>query len=279
MRRAAASLLAIGASAVLVKGGHLEEGSEAADLFADASGEEWLAAPRIETRHTHGTGCTLSAAIAAHLAGGADLRDAVLAGKSFVTEAIRHALALGRGIGPVDQLWSVAAPQEPPTHDPLTGLANRGLFDELLARALFRGERSGSPVAVLSVGLDGSGNVNDAFGHPGGDGVLMEVGRRLEWAVRPGDLVARLGADGFAVLCENLGSTSDAERIAERVVESVSKGVPVASGVASITVSVGIAVASPGEDARSLFDRAERAMHEVKREGRTGYRLAGLSGD
>ena len=99
MRRAADAILATGVRAVLVKGGHLEGSDEASDLFVDAGGEAWLSAPRIDTPHTHGTGCTLCAAIAAHLARGDDLRDAVAAGKAFVTEAIRHALPIGRGIG------------------------------------------------------------------------------------------------------------------------------------------------------------------------------------
>jgi hydroxymethylpyrimidine/phosphomethylpyrimidine kinase len=107
MRRAADALLALGARAALVKGGHVE-GPEAADLFVEGGREEWLTAARIDTPHTHGTGCTLSSAIAASLALGASLADAVREGKAFVTEAIRHALALGDGIGPVDQLWPIA---------------------------------------------------------------------------------------------------------------------------------------------------------------------------
>jgi hydroxymethylpyrimidine/phosphomethylpyrimidine kinase len=105
MRQAAGAILRLGPRAVLVKGGHLE-GDRAIDLFVEEGLEEWIDAERIETPHTHGTGCTLSAAITAHLARGASLPQAVRAGKSFVTEAIRHALALGEGIGPVDQLWS-----------------------------------------------------------------------------------------------------------------------------------------------------------------------------
>jgi hydroxymethylpyrimidine/phosphomethylpyrimidine kinase len=108
MRGAAEGILASGARAVLVKGGHLQGAAgEAADLFVDGTTEEWFSAPRIDTPHTHGTGCTLSAAIAAHLARGDPLREAVRAGKAFVTEAIRCALPLGQGIGPVDQLWPV----------------------------------------------------------------------------------------------------------------------------------------------------------------------------
>ena len=107
MRRAAAAILVLGAGAVLVKGGHLAEGMSAADLFVDGGGERWVEAERIDTANTHGTGCTLSAAIAAALAKGAPLSEAVDAGKAFVTESIRHALAIGHGIGPVDQLWSI----------------------------------------------------------------------------------------------------------------------------------------------------------------------------
>lgn len=107
MRRAADAILALGPGAVLVKGGHLEGATESADLFVSGEVQEWLTAEWVDTAHTHGTGCTLSAAIAGHLAMGSGLLEAVRAGKTFVTEAIRHALAIGGGIGPVDQLWSI----------------------------------------------------------------------------------------------------------------------------------------------------------------------------
>jgi hydroxymethylpyrimidine/phosphomethylpyrimidine kinase len=110
MEDAAETILAMGPRAVLVKGGHLEGAARAEDLFFDGERMELIGAERIETPNMHGTGCTLSSAIAAHLARGTELLDAVRAGKSFVTEAIRHALALGRGIGPVDQLWSIPPP-------------------------------------------------------------------------------------------------------------------------------------------------------------------------
>ncbi|MBI2237880.1 MAG: bifunctional hydroxymethylpyrimidine kinase/phosphomethylpyrimidine kinase, partial [Actinobacteria bacterium] len=107
MERAARAILDDGPRAVLVKGGHLEGSDRADDLFFDGEREEWVEGERIDTKHTHGTGCTLSAAIAAHLARGDELLAAVRAGKRFVTEAIRHALPLGQGIGPVDPLWDV----------------------------------------------------------------------------------------------------------------------------------------------------------------------------
>jgi hydroxymethylpyrimidine/phosphomethylpyrimidine kinase len=107
MEDAAGAIRSMGPRAVLVKGGHLEGAANAEDLFFDGDRTEWIGAERIETANTHGTGCTLSSAIAAYLARGDDLLDAVRKGKAFVTEAIRGALPLGRGIGPVDQLWRI----------------------------------------------------------------------------------------------------------------------------------------------------------------------------
>lgn len=104
MRAAAEALLLTGCGAVLVKGGHLEDGT-ADDLFMDGTREVWLSGARIDTVHTHGTGCVLSAAITANLARGTELLEAVRLGKGFVTDAIEHSLVIGHGIGPVDPLW------------------------------------------------------------------------------------------------------------------------------------------------------------------------------
>ncbi len=100
MLRAARRLHEMGAKAVLVKGGHLE--GDAVDLLYTTGVAREFRAARIETRHTHGTGCTYSAAITAELARGALLEDAVERAKAFVTEAIRSAPGLGRGSGPLN---------------------------------------------------------------------------------------------------------------------------------------------------------------------------------
>lgn len=102
MKRAAEALHAMGAQAVLVKGGHLA--GEAVDVLFDGHTHLEFAAQRIDTPHTHGTGCTYSAAITAMLARGASLREAVAAAKAFITEAIRTNPGLGRGSGPVNHL-------------------------------------------------------------------------------------------------------------------------------------------------------------------------------
>jgi hydroxymethylpyrimidine/phosphomethylpyrimidine kinase len=103
MRAAAAALRAMGPRAALVKGGHLP-GGDAVDVLCDQDGFLELSAPRIDTKNTHGTGCTFSAAIAARLALGAGLRQAVAGAKEYVTEAIRRSYAVGAGHGPLDHL-------------------------------------------------------------------------------------------------------------------------------------------------------------------------------
>jgi hydroxymethylpyrimidine/phosphomethylpyrimidine kinase len=103
MRRAAEALLAMGPRWVLVKGGHLA--GEATDLLTDGADEHWLRSPRLDNRHTHGTGCTLASAIASHLALGLDVPEAVRGAKEYVTGAIAAGFRLGGGIGPVDHGW------------------------------------------------------------------------------------------------------------------------------------------------------------------------------
>ncbi len=102
MRSAARDLHACGARVVVVKGGHLE--GDAVDVYFDGQSLEDIRATRIETRNTHGTGCTFSAAIAARLALGAEPLDAVRGAKEYLTEAIRRSYAVGHGPGPVDHL-------------------------------------------------------------------------------------------------------------------------------------------------------------------------------
>lgn len=101
MRHAAEMLLTLGASAVLLKGGHLD-GDTVADLLLTEKGEEIFSERRIDTPHTHGTGCTLASAIATGLAQGLDVRDAVIRARAYVLEAIRTAPGIGQGHGPLN---------------------------------------------------------------------------------------------------------------------------------------------------------------------------------
>jgi hydroxymethylpyrimidine/phosphomethylpyrimidine kinase len=102
---AARSLQAMGPEAVLVKGGHLNRQRDAVDVLLEGGEVTYLRAERIETEHTHGTGCTYAAAIAARLARGESLRQSVTHAKRYVTEAIRHGLPLGGGHGPTNHFY------------------------------------------------------------------------------------------------------------------------------------------------------------------------------
>ena len=102
------TLIDAGARAVLVKGGHLE-GDEVADWLLTADGEQRFASPRIATRHTHGTGCTLASAVACGLAKGQPLADAVAAARAYVQAAIRAAPGLGQGHGPLGHNFGVTS--------------------------------------------------------------------------------------------------------------------------------------------------------------------------
>ena len=101
MRAAAATLLAMGAQAVLLKGGHLP-GDDLVDLLATADGIVAFRSPRIPTRHTHGTGCTLASAVATGLAQSMPLHDAVARARGYVRAAILHAPGYGAGHGPLN---------------------------------------------------------------------------------------------------------------------------------------------------------------------------------
>jgi hydroxymethylpyrimidine/phosphomethylpyrimidine kinase len=103
-REAARRIAALGAKTVVVKGGHLEEG-DAVDTFYDGTDFQEFSAPRIETKNTHGTGCTFASAVAAGLAKGLDTLASVARAKEYVTEAIRASLEIGTGHGPLDHFY------------------------------------------------------------------------------------------------------------------------------------------------------------------------------
>jgi hydroxymethylpyrimidine/phosphomethylpyrimidine kinase len=113
MRAAAERIAGMGARAVVVKGGHFEDSGASTDLFYDGRSFREYPARRIDTRNTHGTGCTFSAAIAAGLAKGLDVPGAVALAKSYVTLAIQHAYPVGAGQGPVHHFYRFWQPTGP----------------------------------------------------------------------------------------------------------------------------------------------------------------------
>lgn len=106
MEAAAVYIHKQGAQAVLVKGGHLAEGA-AVDVLYDGTAFTYFESPRIPTRHTHGTGCTLSSAIAANLGRGLTVQEAVRRAKAYITMAITHSFAIGKGVGPTHHFYDL----------------------------------------------------------------------------------------------------------------------------------------------------------------------------
>jgi diguanylate cyclase (GGDEF)-like protein len=149
--------------------------------------------------------------------------------------------------------------------DPLTGLANRRLFDELLEAGLARTHRSGRPLAVAFLDLDGFKAVNDMYGHDAGDIVLCETARRLLSVVRDAEVVARLGGDEFVIVYEPSGSSSI--QFLSRIDRALTKPIAVSATVAvSCPASIGHAdTRTVGRDAAALLAAADADMYDVKR--------------
>jgi diguanylate cyclase len=154
-------------------------------------------------------------------------------------------------------------------HDPLTNVANRDLFYDRLNLALLLRQRSPSPLSVIYFNISGFKRVNTEFGHGTGDSVLVAVADRLATWVRPTDTVGRLGADEFAIIVD--GSENSALVVAERLAEEVDRGFEISGRMISVRLNIGIATSDDfsgdGQDlALDLVNRADRAMHEARRE-------------
>ncbi|SHH37125.1 sensor domain-containing diguanylate cyclase [Geodermatophilus nigrescens] len=152
-------------------------------------------------------------------------------------------------------------------HDPLTGLPNRLLFRDRLRHALERGHREHTPTCVLVLDLDGFKAVNDRFGHPTGDAVLVAVAARLTSVLRASDTAARLGGDEFAVVCENTERDA-AEHLADRLREALPGTLTLGTTTVEVGLSIGIGSVDGGtdpEDAQEAVVReADTAMYADK---------------
>ncbi|MEG3850449.1 EAL domain-containing protein [Microcoleus sp. herbarium19] len=160
------------------------------------------------------------------------------------------------------------------SHDQLTGLANRLLFNERLSLALANAHQNAEMLAVIFLDLDRFKNVNDTLGHPVGDLLLQGVSRRLTNCLRAGDSIARWGGDEFTLLLHNINSPDDATKICQRIIQSLSTPFDF-DGVELYTkASLGIALAPyDGEDAETLLKNADAAMYKAKQKGRNNYQF------
>jgi diguanylate cyclase (GGDEF)-like protein/PAS domain S-box-containing protein len=160
-------------------------------------------------------------------------------------------------------------------HDPLTDLANRALFTERVAAALVRrGDSSTETVAVLLLDLDDFKTVNDSLGHAAGDELLIAVAARLRSCVRPGDTLARLAGDEFAILLDDLDDERAAVAVAKRVGARLEAPFEIEEMEIAVRASIGISLGqTPDARPDDLMRDADVAMYEAKARGKGGFQV------
>ena len=157
-------------------------------------------------------------------------------------------------------------------HDSLTGLANRMRFDEQLQHALLRQGKNGTrEAALLFIDLDRFKLINDSLGHRAGDHVLVEVAKRLNGCLRPGDQLFRFGGDEFIVLLDDLACSSDAEHVAQRLLDSLRQPLHLDNRTLVVSASIGI---TPLQDEGTTLDTlqaADLALYRAKAAGKAQF--------
>jgi len=149
--------------------------------------------------------------------------------------------------------------------DPLTGIPNRRLLDDRLRHAIAHADRSGRPLAVCMLDLDGFKPINDRFGHEAGDQLLVEIVQRLQAMLRAVDTVARLGGDEFVLLLGDLES----QVVFERILNEVRKPIRIQNEAVNVSASIGVVLYPEDDaDADTLLRHADQAMYRAKQRGR-----------
>lgn len=172
-------------------------------------------------------------------------------------------LMVCRDLRPLRRLAQLA--RRPAGRDSLTGLPNRAVCRARLQFALSQGQPPLAPFAVLFIDLDRFKQVNDCYGHRGGDAVLSVVARRLTRCLRQDDLLARYGGDEFVAIVENVTTPHEAWRIARRMRRAIERPIRLADGHACVSATIGICWNPPPEQTVDrLVDTADRAMYRAK---------------
>ena len=153
--------------------------------------------------------------------------------------------------------------------DSLTGLANRSRFDDKLADAIARSERTGRSLALIFLDMDDFKSINDSFGHQGGDLALQEFARRLTGSVRSTDTVARLAGDEFVVIVDLLKQADEAAMVAAKIGAAMEAPFLIFDASHVFSASMGVAVRRRGEtDGEALLRRADTALYRAQASGR-----------
>jgi diguanylate cyclase (GGDEF)-like protein len=159
-------------------------------------------------------------------------------------------------------------------HDSLTGLPSRMVLEDRLKDAIENARRNQIGLAMLMVDLDKFKEVNDTFGHLGGDEVLRVTAERLLEAVRTTDTVVRLGGDEFVVLLPEIRDAQAAELVASTLVSSLSRPIHFAGEEVPVSASVGVETAFAGKiDTKTLMQHADAALYRAKNSGRNCFQV------
>jgi diguanylate cyclase (GGDEF)-like protein/PAS domain S-box-containing protein len=159
-------------------------------------------------------------------------------------------------------------------YDALTGLPNRTLLQDRLAKTLAGARRQKDKVALLFLDLDGFKNINDSLGHSVGDLLLQEVAERLKTWGREQDTVARLGGDEFLIMLTNVTDVPDAAVAAERLMDAMTAEFVVQGHLLKVSCSIGISIfPEHGKDCDTLIKNADAAMYNAKECGRNNFRF------
>lgn len=158
--------------------------------------------------------------------------------------------------------------------DPLTKLSNRNAFRSRLDDAMANAQRIGHSVALILMDLNKFKAVNDNFGHPTGDALLIEVANHLKNATRKNDTVARLGGDEFALILGGLGAMDGVRHLLDRIIEAVCTPMVIEGSLINVGASFGVAF-FPGDDAdaEGLIRKADLALYQAKATGENTYRI------
>lgn len=158
------------------------------------------------------------------------------------------------------------------THDSLTGLPNRALFNDRLTLALTHARRNQKKLAVMLLDLDRFKVVNDSLGHKVGDLLLQGVGKRLTGLLRKGDTIARMGGDEFLFLLPEITWAEAAATVAQKILETFQEPFSIEANELKITTSVGVAIyPDDGEDVDELLKNVDIAMYHAKEKGRNNF--------
>ncbi len=160
------------------------------------------------------------------------------------------------------------------THDSLTGLPNRSMFNQLLSFSIANARRYQRQCAVLFIDLDRFKLINDSLGHAAGDALLIEMAARLNGVVRASDVVARLGGDEFTILLNEVSGSEQAAAVAHSLLSAFAKPLDLNGHECRITASIGIAMfPDDGSDEVTLMKNADIAMYLAKAEGKNDVRM------